>query len=180
MISRQKANSEIITKSFLGTELSLNTSWDFSNRVRLTMLGDINWRRRPLPNWFQPRLWQHQMLPGEFSHFSLLARAPLICLGAPTEQQGTAPPPELPSASAGLARGAQLSLPWRRMRKGTENGGTASGSFGVLFSLKSNRGVKPLQISLPAPVDELLEKGGKQQWVSGIKCRLCDCTSRTR
>lgn len=60
------------------------------------MLGDINWRRRPHPNWFQPRLWQHQMLPGEFSHFSLLARAPLICLGAPTEQQGTAPPPWAP------------------------------------------------------------------------------------
>lgn len=60
-----KANSDIITKSFLGTEPPLNMSCHVSTGLKLTLQGDTNQGPCPLPNWFQTRLPQSQMLSGK-------------------------------------------------------------------------------------------------------------------
>lgn len=118
-----KANRNIVTKSFLGTELSLSMSWDSSNRLKLAMLRASNPRRCHFPNWFQTRLWQLQTLSGKFSH--------LYSVRAPAAQSSskTLPTPQVSSCATLWV------LDWReelspsalqgRTRKVTEVTGTA-------------------------------------------------------
>lgn len=118
-----KANSNTITKSFLGTELSL--SWDFSNRLKLAVLGASNRRRCHFPNWFQTRLWQLQTLSGKFSHL-YSRRAPAAQL--PQRSSKTLPTPPVCSWATLWALVWQeepgLSALQGRTRKVTEVGGT--------------------------------------------------------